>query len=310
MIKNDDENLWMSALLELRNEIGDWPQDRQRRDYRRMNGRVHLFHDGVIPGPYKKKWREHWLRRVLEVQEEVRRVGPPEVRDITLISMEELHEIRRMWLYEKRQFDDSVPRIYEEVTGQTLPEPPADDHLLGRDDWELLREICGRDEEFFELQTQLLDVEREFRGMTRRAGIFGALEDRLRACQYGNEEGALKIRQEQEERRKAIVGEGGTTHRIDPQQTLFDMNGEGDSGGEPVRAGVGEGDSRQGTAGRASSGTRGKAGRAGSGTRGKGKAGQASHGTRAAKKTAKTKGKKTAKTKGKVTAKTRSQKRK
>ena len=226
MIKNDDEKLWMTSLLELRNEIGDWSQDRQRRDYRRMNGRVHLFHDGVVPGPYKKKWREHWLRRVLEVQSTIRQVGPPDVREIELISMDELHEIRRMWLYEKRQFDDTVPAIYEEVTGQQFPKPSSDDNLLGQEDWDILRNICGEDEEFFELQTQLLDIEREYRGMTRRAGIFNALEDRLRTCQYGGESQAIKIRQDQEKRRRSANGDL-ERHSSDRQGLLF-SDGESD----------------------------------------------------------------------------------
>jgi DNA sulfur modification protein DndC len=37
MIKNDEEKVWMTPLLELRNEL-DKPDDRDRRDYRRMNG--------------------------------------------------------------------------------------------------------------------------------------------------------------------------------------------------------------------------------------------------------------------------------
>jgi DNA sulfur modification protein DndC len=216
MIKNDDEKLWMTPLLELRNELGNWNQDRKRRDYRRMNGRVHLFHDGVVPGPYKKKWREHWLRRVLEVQTEIRRVGPPEVHEIELISMAELHEIRRLWLYEKRHFDDAVPTIYEEATGEPFPKPPSDDNLLQREDWTILQEVCGDDEEFFELQTQLLDIEREYRGMTRRAGIFGALEDRLKASQYGGEKRAIDIRQKQEKRRKKADRQMGN---LDDEET-------------------------------------------------------------------------------------------
>jgi DNA sulfur modification protein DndC len=56
------------------------------------------------------------------------------------------------------------------------------------------RRVCGDDEEFFELQTQLLDIEREYRGMTRRAGIFDALEDRLKASQYGGEKTGIDIR--------------------------------------------------------------------------------------------------------------------
>ncbi|MBI3861179.1 MAG: hypothetical protein HY290_04720 [Planctomycetia bacterium] len=52
----------------------------------------------------------------------------------------------------------------------------------------MLQEACGGDEELFQLQAGLLDIEREYRGMSRRAGIYEALEDRLRAGQYGGEE--------------------------------------------------------------------------------------------------------------------------
>jgi hypothetical protein len=117
MIKNDEEKVWMTPLLELRNEL-DNPDDRSLRDFRRMNGHVQLFHDRTIPGPYTKASREHWLRRVLEAQEQARGEGPPEFRNLKLITMDELHEIRRIWLNEKHEFDDSLPRIFQEVTGQ------------------------------------------------------------------------------------------------------------------------------------------------------------------------------------------------
>ena len=205
MIKNDEEKTWMTPLLELRNELGDFSDERKRRDYRRMSGRVQLFHDSTVPGPYRPKWRQHWLRRVLEAQMAIRRLGPPEVRNIELISVGELHEIRRIWLYEKHEFDDKLPGIYKEVTGDEFPESASDDNLLRGEDWDLLRQACGEDEEFFELQMQLLDIEREFRGMTRRAGIFEALEGRLQVCQYSSEEDAISIRQDQEKRRKEAI---------------------------------------------------------------------------------------------------------
>ena len=223
MIKNDEEKVWMTPLLELRNELGDFGKDRSRRDYRRMNGRVQLFHDSNIPGPYTKKTREHWLRRVLAAQMDVRRLGPPDVQEIELVSLAELQEIRRIWLYEKHQFDDSVPTIYEEVTGQPFPKGSSDDGLLRRDDWGLLAEVCGEDEEFFEFQTQLLDIEREYRGMTRRAGIFEALEERFRAYQYGGEQEAVEIRMDQEDRRRAAderkPGRGRTAGHRGPSRS-------------------------------------------------------------------------------------------
>ena len=61
MIKNDEEKVWMTPLLELRNAL-DVADDRPLRDFRRMSGQVQLFHDRTIPGPYTKEAREDWLR--------------------------------------------------------------------------------------------------------------------------------------------------------------------------------------------------------------------------------------------------------
>jgi DNA sulfur modification protein DndC len=220
MIKNDDEKIWMTPLLDLRNELGDFSQDRSRRDYRRMHGQVQLFHDGLIRGPYTKKAREYWLQRVLEAQSEIRRVGPDEFQDIELISMAELQEIRRIWLYEKHEFDDALPRLYEDITGEKFSKADSDDNLLRAEDWEILREVCGEDEEFFHLQAGLLDIEREYRGMSRRAGIYEALSDRLRINQYANEEEALAIRQDEERRRGEARGELPEPSGL--QKRLFD----------------------------------------------------------------------------------------
>jgi len=236
MIKNDDEKLWMMPLLELRNELGDFSQEATRRDYRRMHGRVDLFgkdpeKQDIIRGPYRKKWREHWLRRVLEAQQQIRELGPEDFREIELITHGELLEIRNLWLHEKHEFDDALPRIYEEVTGQEFPIPASDDHLLSIEDWESLRELCGDDQELFELQTSLLDIERDFRGMTRRAGIYEAIEDRLRACQFSGEEEALEIRRSEKRR----LDSARTLIQIsipELQPTLFNTDGDSGINGE------------------------------------------------------------------------------
>lgn len=225
MIKNDDEKIWMTSLLELRNDLGDFKKERSRRDYRRMHGRVQLFGNDpnkqdLIRGPYTKKTREYWLRRLLEVQMEIRRLGPDEFRRIELISMRELAEIRNIWLYEKHEFDDALPVIYEEVTGEEFPASQSDDNLLRAEDWELLQEVCGEDEGFFELQASLLDVEREYRGMSRRAGIYEALEDRLKAGQFADEEEALTIRRDEEHRRR--MAKDFNSDQPEVQQAMFE----------------------------------------------------------------------------------------
>lgn len=194
MIKNDDEKVWMTPLLSLRNELDE--PDRDKRDFRRMGGHVQLMSNGnYIPGPYTKTWRENWLRRLLEVQEQVRSEGPPEFRELSLITNEELLEIRRIWLTEKHEFDDSLPAIYEQVTGRTLSVPEEDGAVLTSEDWKLLRQVCGEDEALFELQTALLDTERKYQGMSRRVGIHDALEDCFKRSLYENAETAVQVLQ-------------------------------------------------------------------------------------------------------------------
>jgi len=229
MIKNDDEKVWMTPLLELRNDLGDFAQEKSRRDFRRMNGRIYLEksrtegkEDLHVRGPYKKPAREYWLRKVLEAQQEIRRLGPKEFQDIELISLAEMQEIRRIWLYEKHEFDDAVPAIYEDVINEEFPKVASDDNLLRSDDWKILRDVCGDDEAFFELQASLLDVEREYRGMSRRAGIYEALEDRFKLGQYGNEDKALEIRRDEEHRRREADEVDDQHEPIIVQKALFE----------------------------------------------------------------------------------------
>ena len=180
MIQNDEEKEWMLPLLELRNEL-DPPKtpdtDRPLRDFRRMNGAVQLFNDRPIPGPYKQKVREQWLRKVLEAQKYIRKNGPKEVRDINLITFEELEEIRRIWVVEKHEIEDNLPWVFEDITGAPYPARRLDDNLVfGHAEIELLKNICGGDDLHFQLTRELLSIEKRYSSMLRRVGIFKAIE--------------------------------------------------------------------------------------------------------------------------------------
>ena len=94
---------------------------REFRSHRRRSGRIDTWGDNdenIIWGPYKMEFRKEILRRLLKAQLEVRRDGPDP--SITLISADELMEIRRLWLTEEGDWEDSIPAIYEEVMGETL----------------------------------------------------------------------------------------------------------------------------------------------------------------------------------------------
>ena len=215
MIQNDEEKEWLQPLLDIRNEL-ELKSDRHRRDFRRLHGNVQLFErnkDGEtsiepIPGPYTKKWRETWLRRVLEAQVQVRENAPDEFKDISLITPEELSEIRRIWLEEKHEFDDSLPRIYREVTGEVFEDirVGVDEKLLGGDEWDILEEICGDDGMHLELMAKLLDTERQYYTKYRRVGIYESLEECFNTSSRSKEEAIANAHQTRD--LKAASNEG------------------------------------------------------------------------------------------------------
>ena len=203
MIQNDQEKEWMTPLLELRNALDfrsgagnqEESNDHHLRDFRRMSGAIQLMQgDKPVPGPYTQEARENWMRKLLAAQTWIRRNGPAGVRNIELISLDELQEIRRLWVVEKHEMEDRLPRIYSEVTGEPYPGRRLDDNLvLGENEMEVLKEVCGGDRLHYELARELLSVERQQRAHARRAGLFDQLEKSIRRHYYDDKEDATDM---------------------------------------------------------------------------------------------------------------------
>lgn len=209
MIQNDQEKEWMLPLLELRNELDE--DDRHLRDFRRMNGSVQLYKDRLIHGPYTQAAREHWLARVLQAQRHIRAHGPAEMADFELLTLEELAEIRRLWLIEKHELEDNLPTIYERETGVPYPGGRFDDNMvLGAEEMALLRDIC-EDDLHFQLTRELLDIERQHRAMGRRHGLFKALDQAFRRGSHHSAEEA----EERALQRRGIL-DGARADAIEP----------------------------------------------------------------------------------------------
>ncbi len=217
MIQNDEEKEWLQPLLDLRNEL-DIYDDHDKRDFRRIYGKVELFERKSkdkkdetevipIPGPYTKFWREHWLRQVLEAQMQIRQTAPVDMQDITLITEEELGEIRRIWLEEKHEFDDSLPRIYEEVMGKPFKDTRIQEKkLLGNDEWSILQEICSEDAMHLELMAKLLDTERQHATKSRR-GVFENLEKCFDSSSRSKEEAIANAHEKRDLKEAASQGD-------------------------------------------------------------------------------------------------------
>lgn len=94
-------------------------------------------------GPYIRSQREAWLKKLLQIQVDINKNGPEEFESLELITLDELKEIRRIWVKEKHEFVDSLPGIYEEVMGKPFP----DDSLyitssFRNDEWNILKRVC------------------------------------------------------------------------------------------------------------------------------------------------------------------------
>lgn len=201
MIRNDEEKSWMLPMLHFRNEfssMGNLAADRDLRDFRRKDGRLTWHNGRLVHGPYTKQTRERFLRRLLEVEKLVHEIGPEEIRRVPLITPEELRLIRTIWLDEKHEFDDALPRIYEEVTGL-----PYDDGMIrknkyfGPQESRLLEEVCRKlypkEELLAEMQRAILDTEAKASAISNKRGVILNFEREIQKTFYRDEADAAQI---------------------------------------------------------------------------------------------------------------------
>ena len=129
----------------------------------------------------------------------VRENGPEEVNEIELITENELHEIRRIWVTDKHEHEDLLPKIYKEATTRDFPGEKLNDQFpFNSEDLEILKEECfksPREDSASELQYQLLrellSVEHHHRTQVRRVGIPASISAAFDRSGYESEEEAV-----------------------------------------------------------------------------------------------------------------------
>lgn len=227
MIQNDAEKEWMQPLLDVRDQLANISEGRNLRDFRRLNGRVSLYNGRHVAGPYTQKARAHWLRLVLEAQTWVRANGPDDVRDIELITLDELHRIRQIWVTEKHEHEDLLPTIYEEATGNPFPgQVRYDDQFpFDAEDLAELQEL-SRSHLQYELLRELVSVEHHHRVAARRSGIWADIDAAFNRSGFDSAEEAIDLMRALTRGRQAVV----TGSPVDFDTTLTEVieGGPGD----------------------------------------------------------------------------------
>jgi len=121
--------------------------------------------------------------------------------------MEELHEIRKLWLVDKKEIEDSLPVIYREVTGQNFPGTRA--HLnVTSEMFASLREISGEDELRYQMLREMIAIERRYLTQARRTGLIDDLDKAIKRSFYDDKEDAIEFARERQEIFEEITGTG------------------------------------------------------------------------------------------------------
>lgn len=181
---------WMLTLVEMRDFLRTslFPENKAKfREYKRRNGKVYYVKDTnrIAYGPYKFEWKKKFLKMLLSAQKSVQLNGPN--ISYQLISIDELKLIRKIWKEEEHDWEDSVPKIYEEITGNKFPLDFEDGIHFNTSDFALLEEICISEDLPSDLVASLIDEERKLHGMSKRSGILTKL-DRVLNEEWRSEE--------------------------------------------------------------------------------------------------------------------------
>ena len=217
---------WMVPLQDFRNQLHNTtlPENKNEfRNFKRRTGKVTsvgMDEDfKVIPGPYWMSYRKELLTKLLQAQKEVVKEDP----NLQLITPAELEEIRNAWLHDPNEpdWEDSLPKIYQEVMGESRDWTESDAGAFTKLDSDLLFELEEKHQVPAALVMKLIELELSLDGLSKRSSIFdrigqvlqqdwGKLEDILKRQKGSNrirdyletEEIALKQQYDEFERLK------------------------------------------------------------------------------------------------------------
>ncbi|ABC33658.1 3'-phosphoadenosine 5'-phosphosulfate sulfotransferase (PAPS reductase)/FAD synthetase and related enzyme [Hahella chejuensis KCTC 2396] len=187
----DSGEVWLKKLKSFRNKLfkTTLPENKNEyRNFKRRTGRIQYARGAIdndniaeiktIPGPYLLEYRKQWLKELLTIEKNLIEEG----RKIQLIHPEELHAIRKEWMFDPNEPDwsDELPKIYHSVYGEDLDWVEHDSGAFSQADADLIAELSAENGVPAELVMKLLELELSMDGLSRRKGLFNKIENLLK----------------------------------------------------------------------------------------------------------------------------------
>lgn len=197
MIDSGEE--WMTPLLDFR----DWLSSTQnpevkseQREFKGRDGRVKVSENGTLRyRTYKLEFSKAMLKRLLETQVEVQKHDP----SLELISVQELKEIRRLWISERQDWEDSLPGIFKQILNKGFAKEFSDVVTPSTEDQLILKEIAEANGVPAQLIQKLLDAEWQSHGLFRRSSIYSKIDKIFSEDWRSWEEVEAEIQQKKED---------------------------------------------------------------------------------------------------------------
>lgn len=184
MVDHGEE--WLEPLLRIRDHLAATQDPKVKAEVRlhvRKDGRVTKKTQGdrsdpVVRGPYTMRFCREMLRQVLEAERESAALAPAG-QQVQLISDDELRAIRRIWRFERDDWDDVVPRIVEMASDRDVIWAAEEAVPFNVDDEARLRRLCDGHGVAPDMVKRLIACEREMEGRRRRPDITARLSSTL-----------------------------------------------------------------------------------------------------------------------------------
>ncbi|BFJ00322.1 MAG: hypothetical protein PME_27570 [Priestia megaterium] len=141
-----------------------------------LDGEMVTKHAQLGLGPFTLETRQEILRKLLEVQKNLKHPDDPHYE---LISIEELKAIRKIW-FKHGDWEDQVPKIFEEIMGYSLDWEIDDRPLFDKEQISDLELLCDQFKVDIKVIKQLISIEKDFSGYKVRRGLMDEIGKALK----------------------------------------------------------------------------------------------------------------------------------